>query len=389
MRNINDLLNMNSIVEKIDENKVLMNQYLEKFSKTLYPGEKGASFNTSMYDVDIFNNFIEMENTGILDIEEIEEYRKCALQYADLNQKLENFIDGKHIDLIDFYRYKDQFLEELVSTQHISNIGEEPQEFFKKLIELYGEKELASFSHTGTGYYYDSGEDYDIEEDYYGEDYDFVEDDNLSNDFEEENSAQQESVHLFTLYDFIHGHEDEIISDISSNELRKVVLSSKLKFLSNNSDKAYVKGYIQEYIDGAVLNGKQADSLIYVDEYGDVDEDTLNCFSQLPISDDKNFYLYLATHLKEMGIPFEKFIEYIPSEFFDDKFGPELANVSNTGVYTYQNEFAERNTMLSIEDIIKIAEDPKSIEARKKVLEYLTRAQSNELEQENQNEQGE
>ena len=66
MRNINDLLNMNSIVEKIDENKVLMNQYLEKFSKTLYSGEKGASFNTSMYDVDIFNNFGSIINVGVV-----------------------------------------------------------------------------------------------------------------------------------------------------------------------------------------------------------------------------------------------------------------------------------------------------------------------------------
>lgn len=40
-------------------------------------------------------------------------------------------------------------------------------------------------------------------------------------------------------------------------------------------------------------------------------------------------------------------------------------------------------------DIAETAEDPKSIEARKKVLDDLTRAQSNDLEQENQNEQGE
>lgn len=41
------------------------------------------------------------------------------------------------------------------------------------------------------------------------------------------------------------------------------------------------------------------------------------------------------------------------------------------------------------EDLKETAEDPKSIEARKKVFEDLTRAQSNDLEKENQNEQGE
>ncbi len=46
-------------------------------------------------------------------------------------------------------------------------------------------------------------------------------------------------------------------------------------------------------------------------------------------------------------------------------------------------------TIILQEDLKETAENPQSIEARKKVLEDLTRAQSNELEQENQNEQGE
>ena len=43
----------------------------------------------------------------------------------------------------------------------------------------------------------------------------------------------------------------------------------------------------------------------------------------------------------------------------------------------------------SKEDLQEISEDPQSIEARRKVLDDLNRAQSNDLEQENQNEQGE
>ena len=41
------------------------------------------------------------------------------------------------------------------------------------------------------------------------------------------------------------------------------------------------------------------------------------------------------------------------------------------------------------EDLQEISEDPQSIESRRKVLDDLNRAQSNDLEQENQNEQGE
>ena len=41
------------------------------------------------------------------------------------------------------------------------------------------------------------------------------------------------------------------------------------------------------------------------------------------------------------------------------------------------------------EDLKEMSEDPKSIEARKKVLDDLINAQSNDLEQENQKEQGE
>jgi len=57
--------------------------------------------------------------------------------------------------------------------------------------------------------------------------------------------------------------------------------------------------------------------------------------------------------------------------------GPSFGNVDKTG-----------GIILS-EDLKETAEDPKSIEARKKVFEDLKRAQSNDLEQENQNVRGE
>mgnify|MGYP004593080067 FL=1 len=57
--------------------------------------------------------------------------------------------------------------------------------------------------------------------------------------------------------------------------------------------------------------------------------------------------------------------------------GPSFGDVKRTGVIILK------------EDLKETSEDPKSIEARRKVLDALNRAQSNDLKQENQNEQGE
>ena len=57
--------------------------------------------------------------------------------------------------------------------------------------------------------------------------------------------------------------------------------------------------------------------------------------------------------------------------------GPSFGEVERTGVVILK------------EDLQEISEDPQSIESRRKVLDDLNRAQSNDLEQENQNEQGE
>lgn len=59
---------------------------------------------------------------------------------------------------------------------------------------------------------------------------------------------------------------------------------------------------------------------------------------------------------------------------FDD---PSFGGVDITGVVILK------------EDLQEISEDPQSIEARRKVPDDLNRAQSNDLEKENQNEQGE
>ena len=311
MTKIDELLEMNGIVKKIDKNETLMQEYLKKFAKTLYPGDKGTRFNTSMYDVDIFDSFMEMENIDMINPADIEQYKKCATEYAQLNERLENFQEGKHLSLFDFYEYKTQFLNQLVSTQHIRDVGEEPKEFFKKLIELYGEDELADF---GYREYYDYIDDFETKE--YIEDYDI-----------DTNSR------LFTISDFVFGEEDKVIELISDEDLRKELLASKLEYLYKNG--VDIAKYIQEYVDAAAKH--DISNLVYLDEYEEVDlEATLSDFASLPISQDRNFYLYLVKHLDEMGVNFETLLDYIDPNMIDEEFGTALAQVNNTKQYEYK-----------------------------------------------------
>ena len=342
MVNIDELLEMNGIVEKIDENETLMQEYLEKFAKTLYPGDKGAHFNTSMYDVDIFDSFMEMESIEMINPADIEQYKKCATEYAQLNQRLENFQEGKYLFLFDFYEYKTQFLNQLVSTQHIRDVGEDPKEFFKKLIELYGEDELADF---GYREYYDEVADFETE-DYDIEDYDI-----------DDNSR------LFTISDFVFGEEDELIELISDEDLRKELLASKLEYLYKNG--VDIARYIQEYVDAAAKH--DISNLVYLDEYEEVDlEATLSDFASLPISQDRNFYLYLVKHLDEMGVNFETLLYYIDPNMIDEEFGTALAQVKNTKQYEYQEMSQDEYDIMLEEDFSII-----DLEVDSKIEEYI------------------
>lgn len=352
MVNINDLLKMDGIAKKIAEQRKLMDQYLKGFTSALYPGKKGVLLNVDMYTIDKFNSFLETNDATRLDPKDIEEYKNCAMQYAELNQELESFKGAEYISFYNFNGYKRQFLEQLISEQHISKVEEDPQTFFKKLIELYGEKELALFNYTIESPYYGYGEN-DLDEDDYDDNY---YDSNLGyeDDFDDDYDIEDKvHVDVYRLHDFIWGKEDEIIGDVSSVELRKTILASKLMTLMDNGP--YIEGYIQQYADEAVINGKQADSILCLDEYGFVDfESTLINFDRLPISDDGNFYLCLATHLEEMGLSFEDFNKYISPDYFGDRFSSELAKASNTRRFTYQNDFIERKPSISVDDIKKV-----------------------------------
>lgn len=240
---------------------------------------------------------------------------KYEQQDAELDEMLESIgIDSKY----EFDYKKRKYLETLVSTEHISTIGEDPEDFFKKLIELYGEKELTDFT-------------------YAGEEMEMLSDSEYEDEYEEEYDNSN-SHYTYRISDFVSGDEDKIIGLVSDTTLREVLLASKLEFMNKNGI-GDVSQYIQEYVNGASEHGHN--DVVFLDEYGDVDiENTLANFSILPISKDKNFYLYLVKHLDEMEVPFETLLDYIDPNMIDDEFGPELAEVSNTKQYEYQDKFS-------------------------------------------------
>lgn len=237
-------------------------------------------------------------------------------QYEQQDTELEELLKSIGIDSkYEFEDKKRKYLGSLVSTEYISTIGEDPEDFFKKLIELYGEKELADFTYAGEEMemLYDS----DYEEDY-------------------DNSI---SHYTYRISDFVSGDEDKIIGLVSDTTLREVLLASKLKFMNTNGI-GDVAQYIREYVNGASEHGHN--DVVFLDEYGDVDiEDILANFSILPISKDKNFYLYLAKYLDEMQLSFETLLDYIDPDMVDQEFGLTLANVINSKQqYGYSDDFS-------------------------------------------------
>ena len=298
MEKIDQMLALNKALINIEKVKIKAKKLLQEFAEDLYPGEVGEVLVYEKYFMtsEGAEDFLRRDIRNILDPDEISEYRTFASEIQKFEEDLEKFIEGErfndnvHTSYGDmfgnefkFEEIKEKFLVELISTHHISEIEEDSQELFKKLIELYGEEELADFSYT----------EFDEE---YDEEYN-------------DNSV------TYRLSDFIWGHEDNLIGLVSNNELRQKLLASKLKWIQEGWNNADIRRYIQEYVESS----KYGDELVILDEYGEVNlEDTLLCFSQLPISKDMNFYLRLADHLDEMQMPFEIFIKYINPEMREE-----------------------------------------------------------------------
>ena len=64
--------------------------------------------------------------------------------------RIDELLEAKRNQSSYDYRFEDEkinYLEYLVSESHITEMGEEPAVFFKKLIELYGERYLYEFKY--------------------------------------------------------------------------------------------------------------------------------------------------------------------------------------------------------------------------------------------------
>lgn len=305
------------IESEIDSVKAALYEEEDLIELYEYNGDEADDY---LYaDVDDFDDTIAELGK---ELEELGDIEVLKAQYEQQDTELDEMLKSIGIDSkYEFGDKKRKYLETLVSTEHISTMGEEPEDFFKKLIELYGEKELAAFTYTVEEMLYDS--EY---EDEYGDEY-------------EEDYDNANSNYTYRISNFVSGDENKIIGLVSDTTLREVLLASKLKFMITN-DIGDVVQYIQEYVDGASEHGHN--NVAFLDEYGGVDiETTLANFSILPISKDKNFYLYLAKYLDEMELSFETLLDYIDPDMVDQDFGITLTDVLNTKQqYGYFDDFS-------------------------------------------------
>lgn len=299
------------------------------------------------------------------------------------------------------YRFEDEkinYLEHLVSELHITEMGEEPAVFFKKLIELYGEEYLSEFRYVYREEleyprYYDVedmklwirerfrqeevfGGEPSIEEIYerfqgvtreelYEALDGFLTKEEIDEEIEKENLDVMDTGDItwtYTIFRFINGSEDEVIDLVSDKKLRENLLASKLMSIYRDNDSGIyyaVRECFYEYVDALTKNGQATrskldydfdilstgyvmDGMLHWDDYGHAEfEDTLAEFSMWGISKDRNFYLYLAKHLDEEQLPLETFIKYIDPDMIDEEFIQELVGARNSKQYEYQDRFAK------------------------------------------------
>ena len=257
------------------------------------------------------------ENMGGLrkEMEELGSIDSLQTQHEEKSTEVDESLRSLGInDIYEFEETKRKYLGNLLLTEHISAMVENPEAFFKKLIELYGEKNLAQFTYLG--------EETEMLDDFEDE-HEYEEDEGYEEDYDDFNFH-----YPCKISNFIFGEEDKIIGSVSDTTLRETILASKLEFMNSNGI-GDISQYMQEYVDG--VKGHTHNEVAFLDEFGNIDiEDTLANFSMLPISKDKNFYLYLAKYLDEMQLPFETFLQYINPDMLDQEFRLALTDVANT-----------------------------------------------------------
>ena len=314
-----------------------------------------------------------------------EELDRLTASYEEAQSKFENMLEQKGINssgVFDFdFDVKQKWLGELISKNHISQMEEEPSDYFKKLIQLFGEKELANFSYMidedGNGLSYDDMEEDVIEEDY-DDEIDYSDDDEYDNSDSSDYSGQAYS--KIDISNFIYGEEDKIVRIAKTDELRSKLFASKLSFM-NTSGIGDIYSCFEEYAEQA-KKYNTFDSVFY-DEDGYIDyDDTLNNFGILPISDDKNFYLYIMKHKDEMQIPFGTLIQYIKGKLLKDAdFVLAMEEVDRNGEYNYNFKYAYSPDMIKIlaqkaEEKRKLTEEERKISEAEALIQKQNEGQN-------------
>lgn len=157
----------------------------------------------------------------------------------------------------------------------------------------------------------------------------------FDDEIEYDNDDSKEPSWKKRISDFVYGEEDTIIGLVRTDKLRTALLGSKLMFIHSNGE-----GNTYECFDEYVEKAKEYNTYdcAYFDDLGYIDyEDTLNNFGMLPISDDKNFYLYL---LKHKLIPSETLMQYIKKPLLKADFLKEMRSVETIGEFSYNPDYA-------------------------------------------------
>lgn len=352
MGKIDDLILAKDVISSNEELKKKIKKYNEITDRKDSLQEKLSELNDriDMFEYsegtesDLYQEVSETEES----IEELDEELKKIGDVEVLQSKYEQQ-ENKVLETTgasstsEFYELEEKFLENLIFNEDIANVGESPEEYFKKLIQLYGEEELAHYSRYAP--VYKENDPDNIYENYYDE-YEESYEDNLEESYEEdfdgleihEKLANDDSTVYFayphTLHDFIQGKEDQLVGIASTQSLKTALLASKLRTIDEvDMD---VSAAINEYSEETYKYGK---NYCYNDEYGIPDtRGTLLNLAVLPILEDRNFYMYLVKHIDETQLPIKNLVAYIDPEFINEQFINDLKKARETKTYEYQNE---------------------------------------------------
>lgn len=363
MGKIDDLILAKDVISSNEELKKKIKKYNEITDRKDSLQEKLSELNVriDMFEYsegtesDLYQEVSEIEES----IEELDEELKkigdievLQSQYEQQENKVLETTGAS--STFEFYELEEKFLENLIFNEDIANVGESPEEYFKKLIQLYGEEELAYYSMYAPAY---KENDPDNIYAYYYDEYEESYEDDLEESYEEdfdvfgthEKLADDDSTMHFayphTLHDFIQGKEDQLIGIATTKPLKTALLVSKLRTIDDVDWD--VRDVLNDYSEEAYKYGK---NYWLNDESGIIDtENTLLNLAILPILEDRNFYMYLVKNTDETQLTIESLVLYIDPELVNEQFINDLKNVRETKIYEYQNEEINNRRDESIE----------------------------------------